>query len=370
MGRSQPHPRRRRPAAAASLIFGHFQPSRGPPAGLHFRYNSSIRSEPSVSDSVSTGLSLSTAAIPLRTRLNAYLVLSKARLSLMVVITTLLGFVLGSAGHRLDWATLTATLVGTTLAAFGANSFNQWLEADRDRRMRRTQSRPLPAGLLRENEAGAFAAACSIGGPLILLWFVNLTTGLLGLGTVALYTLVYTPMKVRSVGNTFVGAIVGAIPPVMGWVAAGGPLLAAEPALLAALLFAWQMPHFLALAWLYREDYQRGGFRMLPCVDATGVWTAWTSTVYAVALLPITLGLWIIGACGVWYAIGSSLATLLLIALGIRLVRSRTNLNAKRLFLASIAYLPFVLLLIGLDRPAGPAPARDPLPARMVSLSK
>lgn len=326
-----------------------------------------------MSDSVSTGLSLPAAAGLLRTRVRAYLELSKARLSLMVVITTLLGFVLGSSGHSLDWAALVATLVGTTLAAFGANSFNQWLEVDRDRRMRRTQSRPLPAGLLRESEAGAFAAACSIVGPLVLLWFVNLPTGLLGLGTVALYTLVYTPMKVRSVGNTFVGAIVGALPPVMGWVAAGRPLMAAEPALLAGLLFAWQMPHFLALAWLYREDYQRGGFRMLPCVDATGVWTAWTATVYAVALLPITLGLWIVGACGAWYACGATLATVLLILLSVRLIFVRSNANAKRLFLASIAYLPLVLLLIGLDRPSGAGqPNRlHPLAApRLVSFLK
>lgn len=277
---------------------------------------------------------------------SAYLELSKFRLSLLVLLTTAVGYVLAAGG--IDWLRFSITLVGTALAAFGANAFNQVLEKDRDRRMLRTRTRPLPSGAISPRAAVAYALAVGLGGPLLLAVAVDLWAGALALGCALLYVVVYTPMKVRSSLNTLVGAVVGAIPPLIGWVAASGEL-AGGAWVLAAILFVWQIPHFLALAWLYREDYERGGFRMLPMGDRGGEMTCQAVVLYSLALVPVTLMLTGVGAAGIWYASGAVLLSSALIALAVRLYGVRSDANARRVFLASVIYLPLLLGLMVVD---------------------
>ena len=205
------------------------------------------------------------ALAPIRRWWTIYADLGKARLSALVVTTAALGFVMASA-VSLDWALLGWTLLGTTLAAWSANALNQVFERHRDARMKRTRGRPIPSGRIGAPHAlGAAILALGMG-LTVLVAMVNVLTAVLALLTTLLYVLVYTPLKTRTTLNTLIGSVVGAIPPVMGWTAVTGQL---DPGawVLGTVLFVWQIPHFLALAWLYREDYKRGGYRMLPVID-------------------------------------------------------------------------------------------------------
>ncbi|MGE3180652.1 MAG: heme o synthase [Phycisphaerae bacterium] len=284
----------------------------------------------------------------LRTSIVLLLDLTKARLSAMVVMSTLMGFVLATGQGPTNWGLLLATMLGTTLAALGANGLNQWLESDLDARMRRTQNRPIPSGRLRSSDALLVVAVCGIAGPALLFWLVNILAGVLALATIALYALVYTPMKLRSSLNTFVGAIVGAIPPMIGWVAVTGKIDGGT-LLLAALLFAWQIPHFFALAWMYRQDYHDAGYRMLPEIDPTGRVTAGTALGYALLLLPISFGFVELGLCGTIFLAGAIVAGLGITWLGVRFCMDRSRPNARNLFLGSILYLPLIFALIAVD---------------------
>jgi protoheme IX farnesyltransferase len=274
--------------------------------------------------------------------------LGKIRLSLLVVVTTAVGFALGS-GADLAWTRLLWTVVGTLLAAVGANALNQWWEVARDARMERTRSRPLPARRLAPGVALAFGVLAGLGGPLILATRVNAGAAQLALATLLIYVLAYTPLKVRTPLNTLVGAVVGALPPVLGWVAVRGQV---DPAtwVLAGLLFVWQIPHFLALAWLYREDYARGGFRMLPVLDPAGNLTGCVVVVYLLALVPLSLLLTVLGTTGPVYAAGAVVLGTVFLGLGVLLERRRTRAAARRLFLASVIYLPLLLALMVIDR--------------------
>ncbi len=285
----------------------------------------------------------------------AFLELSKHRLSLLVLMTTAVGFALASLGE-IDWFAFGMTLVGTGLSAFGANAFNQIIEAPRDARMRRTAARPIPAGRIARRTALVYAAVVSLAGPAILLVSANPLAAGLALGCELLYVLAYTPLKTRTSLNTLVGAAVGAIPPMVGWASAAGAL---EPGawVLAAILFVWQIPHFLALAWMYREDYARGGFRMLPANDATGERTAQAAVLYSLTLVPVSLLLTAVGAVGMTFAVCSAIAALGLCALAMRFYQVRSDLAARRLFLASVLYLPLVLSIMVLDRGGPPLPA-------------
>lgn len=288
-----------------------------------------------------------TAAFPIArqggfTRLPAiYLELAKAKLATMVVLTTVVGYVVAARGHA-DLAMLALCVVGTSLSAFGANILNQRLEIERDRLMERTRGRPLPAGQVSKGLATAWGALSSIAGLAILEVGVNTLTAMLSLLVISLYVFVYTPLKVRTPFATLVGAICGAVPPMMGWTAATGRLdLGAW--ILGGILFCWQVPHFLALAWLYREDYERGGFRMLPAVDRTGSATGIVSLVYALALLPLSVFATIEGLAGsVFLVAGLALGTLFALAAG-RMVTARSTQNARRLFFASLLYLPLLM---------------------------
>jgi heme o synthase len=283
--------------------------------------------------------------------------LTKARLVTLVLVTTAVGFVL-SGRSPVAWPGLAWTLLGSALAAAGVMSLNQGVEWRRDALMQRTRSRPVPSGAVSPRQAVAFGSLLATAGITVLATRVNDLTALLGLIVVAVYVLVYTPLKTRTSLCTLAGAVCGAIPPMMGWSGAAGRIeLGAW--ILAALLFLWQIPHFLALAWLYREDYERGGFRMLPSIDPAGVLTGRTTVLYCLALLPIGVVAALSGLSGWVAAVGSLACGSALLMLGAQLARSRTDASARRLFLGTLAYLPLLLALLVVDRGAGPSRARE-----------
>ncbi len=282
-----------------------------------------------------------------------HLELSKARLSLLVLTTTFVGFILGSPDVLFQLPALFWTLIGTGFAAAGANALNQWFEVNRDAKMIRTRNRPLPSGNMSPQYAFGFGIAASILGTLILSLYVNDIAAGLALLNVLLYVLVYTPMKPLSTMNTLVGAICGAVPPMIGWAGAAGGL-GAGAWLLGAILFAWQIPHFMALAWLYRDDYERGGFRMLPIVDQSGGLTCRVIVLYLVAMIPLALILTLFGYTGIIYAIGSVILGAYFLWQGLILMQTKNNANARKLFLASLIYLPFLLGLMVIDKSEQP----------------
>lgn len=295
------------------------------------------------------------AAVPARSRglAGALSELCKSRLSALVLCTTAVGFVAAS-GEAIQWSRFAVALFGTMLAAFGANALNQCVEVGRDARMNRTRNRPLVTGELTLGSGWAFGLVCAIAGPVVLWAGLNAVSGLLGLLCAGLYVLLYTPLKVVTPANTLVGAAVGAIPPMIGWCAVTGyPGWGAW--VLAAILFVWQIPHFLALAWLYRDDYRRGGFRMLPCVDAGGQLTASIVLGYCLLLIPFTLLPTLGGLTGAAYSVSAVVLGLVFLGFGVQLGRSLTDLRARRLFLASIVYLPLLLAMMVIDRQAGPS---------------
>jgi protoheme IX farnesyltransferase len=276
-----------------------------------------------------------------RNLISDYLELAKARLGALVVLTAFVGYLLGARGNPSLWVGA-AAVVGTALSAYGANILNQWWEVERDSRMLRTRERPLPAGRISRNRAAVWGVVTALTGLAVLAAGTNrLTTGL-SLGVILLYVLVYTPLKVLTPLNTVVGAVCGAVPPMMGWAAATGRLDTGAW-ILGGILFVWQIPHFLALAWLYRDDYARGGFRMLPAVDAEGRLTGRLAFIYAAALLPITAALSAAGVTGGAFLVASQIVGMAFVALGWVFLRDRNRQSARRLFLASILYLPLVL---------------------------
>jgi heme o synthase len=291
-----------------------------------------------------------------------YLILFKVRLCGMVLITTAVGYLVASSGS-LDWGRLLLVLVGTALAAFGANALNQWLERGPDALMHRTRHRPLPAGRMSSRRALAAGLAVSSAGPLVLWFGAGRLPAVLALATILLYVLVYTPLKRRSTLNTAVGAVSGALPPVIGWAGAGHGL-GLGAGLLFTLLFLWQMPHFFALAWMYRDDYARGGYKMLPVLDPHGRLTFPVAAVFALLLLPLGLIVTVAGLAGIWFALGSLALGTWWSVLSLRLARSGSDRDARRVFLASLAYLPLVLGLMVIDR--GPLAGQNVALARVV----
>ena len=277
--------------------------------------------------------------------------LGKAKLSLLVVLTAVLGFVLAS-GPSVDWVLMGWSMLGTAMVALSANMLNQILEAHRDAKMKRTASRPLPSGRLGVAHATCMALFLAGMGTSILVAQANGLTALLALAALGLYVGVYTPLKVHSTLNTVVGAVVGAIPPLMGWAAAAGQL---DPGawILAAILLTWQIPHFLALAWMYREDYRRGGFVMLCAVDETGRITSKTAVLWTMALVPITCATSWVGLTGGFYTLGAVVLGLWFLKLALAMHRKCDDRSARNLFLASVLYLPLLMGLMMLDRTTG-----------------
>jgi heme o synthase len=292
---------------------------------------------------------VSSSAVPAeRTAVGDYLELTKPRITLMVVLTALMGYVLASPGAP-EALPLLAALVGTGLVAAGASAANMVIERRVDARMHRTQDRPLPAGRLRTPEAAAFALALTSLGLAALTWFSGTLAAGVALVTWASYVFLYTPLKVRTSLATIVGAFPGALPPVIGWAAARHAI---DPGafILFAILFLWQIPHFLAIAWIYREDYARGGLPMLPVLDPEGRITGRQAVAHALALLVVSLTPPVAGLAGVPYLVGALLLGLGFAAVAVAAAVQRTLVWARRLFLASLLYLTLLCALLFVDR--------------------
>jgi heme o synthase len=276
-----------------------------------------------------------------------FLELTKPRLNLLVVATTLAGYYLGTDGFNL--ALLAATVIGTALVAGGAAAFNEILERDTDALMRRTRTRPLPDGRMRVSTAVWFAGALSVCGLALLAVGANMLAAGVAAATLSSYALIYTPLKARTSLSTLVGGVPGALPPMIGWAAATGTL-SIEAWVLFAIVFLWQMPHFLAIAWLCREDYARAGLPMLPVVEPDGRSTAQQVVLYASVLVPVSLAPTLVGLTGRVYFGGALALGLAFFALAVQFARARTNGSARRLFLGSITYLPLLWGLMLGDR--------------------
>lgn len=287
------------------------------------------------------------AAVP---RWVDYYELTKPRMNLLVVLTTAVGFLAASRGPAgFNWLMFVQALLGTALTAAGASVFNQWVERESDRDMPRTRNRPLPSGRLRGGEAAAFAGFLSVAGVGYLALTVNLLTSMLGLITLLSYVLVYTPMKRRTAWCTLVGAVPGAIPPMMGVTAVTGHLTPLAWALF-AILFVWQMPHFFALAIMFRDDYAAGGLKMLPVTDGLPA-TVRQIVGFSLVLLPLSLAPTLIGAADWVYGFAAVLLGLGFLWYALACARTGGGrAEAKRLFFASILYLPVLLAVLVLNK--------------------
>jgi len=282
---------------------------------------------------------------------SSYVALTKPRITLFVVMTAFVGFVAGTKGplSGMDLGLLFHTLLGTALVASGTSAFNQVWEKELDGRMQRTAARPLPSGRLPLAGAALFAGALSVVGLVELLLFTNGITTALAAFTLVSYVCVYTPMKTRSPASTIVGAIPGALPPLGGYVAAAGALGLPGLALF-AILFVWQLPHFFAIGWRHRVDYAKAGVVILPVIDPTGRSTARQTLLWTAVLLPVSLLPSLVGTAGFAYAFGAFAMTLLFLASSLRFARDISDGRARSLFLASIGWLPAILVLLVLDR--------------------
>ena len=268
---------------------------------------------------------------------------------MLVIITVVAGFLVAPSAPEALATTLAHAVIGTALVAIGTNALNQVAERDVDALMRRTQARPIPTGRIDVQRARGFAWAAGVLGVAYLAVMVNRPTALLAAATLVSYVFVYTPLKRRTTLATVVGAVPGALPVLGGWAAAGAPLTR-NAWLLFWILFLWQLPHFLALAWLYREDYRRAGLRMLSVDDADGRKTFRQAAVYSLALLPASLAPTLGGVVGTAYFVGALALSLWMVWASLRVLRRVSDRNAARLFAASVTYLPMLLGLMVFDR--------------------
>ncbi|HEX2831687.1 MAG TPA: heme o synthase [Thermoanaerobaculia bacterium] len=275
-----------------------------------------------------------------------YLELSKSRIVLLVLITTAAGYFF--AADHVSPLLLLHTLVGTAMVAAGTNALNQYVEREHDSRMHRTRTRPLPAGRITARAALVFSSLIAILGTLYLGLTVNWLTAALGAFTLTSYIFVYTPLKRISTICTIIGAVPGAIPPLMGWTAATNHL-GMGGWIAFGILFLWQLPHFMAISWIYREDYGRGGFAMSAVRDGDGSSVARQAVFYTLALLPVSIAPSLTGLTGVTYLVGASLCGVAMLAAAVRFFFNRDVRNARRLFMISNLYLLTVMLLLVVD---------------------
>ena len=277
-----------------------------------------------------------------------YVELVKPRITFMVMLTALVGFVMGSRGTP-SLSGLVAVLVGTGLVAAGASTLNMFMERRTDALMHRTRNRPLPAGRLRPADAIAWGAVLTVTGVVFLALRSGPMAALVALATWSSYLFLYTPLKTRTSLATVVGALPGALPPVIGWAAARGTI--DPPAfLLFAILFLWQIPHFLAIAWIYREDYARGGLPMLPVVDPAGIVTGRQAVANSLALTIVSVVPALLGMAGSLYLAGAIVLGLMLTAAAVRAAVSWSLAGARGLFVASLLYLSLLCTLLIVDR--------------------
>jgi heme o synthase len=278
------------------------------------------------------------------TKLDDLVLLTKIRVNTLVVATTAGGYYM--AAPAIDPAVLAATCLGTALVASGAAAINQVRERDVDRLMDRTRSRPVADRRMSVGEGVGIATALGVSG-LMVLWLASApAAALVALVTLLSYAFVYTPLKRRTSLATVVGAVPGALPPLIGWVAAGGSLAVAAPWSLFLLMFVWQLPHFLAIAWLYREDYARAGLPMLPVVDPKGVLTGGQAALWAATLVPVSELPFLLGLTSATYGLAALLLGFALFVLAARFMLHRTNDTARRLFYGSIIYLPLLWMVM------------------------
>src|SRR5262245_35770751 len=277
-----------------------------------------------------------------------YLALTKPRLNLLVVASSAAGYYLG-ARHGIERLPMAIAVSGTALVAGGAAVLNQVYERDTDALMRRTRLRPLPDGRVSPADARAFGYALSAIGLLLLAARANLLAATLALATIVVYLSIYTPLKRRSSISTLVGAVPGALPPLIGWTASHGTVSAGGPALF-AIVFLWQIPHFMAIAWLYRDDYGKAGFPMLPVIEPEGTRAARQAVVYSAALLPVTLVPTLVGVSGMVYAAIAFVLGLVLLALAVRFAKTRSEPSARALFFGTIVYLPLLWIAMIVNR--------------------
>jgi protoheme IX farnesyltransferase len=277
-----------------------------------------------------------------------YLELTKPRITLLILVCTAVGYWFG-CGVSFHWRVLAHALLGTASLASGTSALNQWYEVDSDAKMRRTRERPLPAGRIKRAHGLAFGLLLSAAGFADLWSGTNRLAAALGLFTLLSYLLVYTPLKQRSPACTTVGAIPGAMPPLIGYAAVGHGIDAGAVALF-LILFVWQFPHFDAIAWMYRDDYARGGIRMLPVIEPDGASTARRVVFSSVLLIPISLAPFFLGMTGALYMAAAIAAGVGVLYLGARLGRERTLPRARALLLATVFYLPALLCVMVLDR--------------------
>ena len=292
-----------------------------------------------------TAAALPAAAVPTprharRARTVDFLALTKPRLNLLVLFTTLAGLYL-AAPEGVALVTLVHTLIGTACVAGGAAALNQVWERDTDRLMRRTRMRPLPDGRVKPGEGTAFGVVLSAAGLAELALGVNIVAASVAALTLASYVLLYTPLKRRTWHSTLIGAFPGALPPVIGWAAATNAISGGAVALF-GIVFLWQMPHFLAIAWLYREDYARAGIPLLPVMEPDGRSTGRQAVLYAAALVPVSITPAFVGLAGPPYVALACVLGAVLLALSARFARDLTTQDARRLFIASIVYLPLL----------------------------
>lgn len=281
-------------------------------------------------------------------RWSDYLELAKPEVTSLIVVTTAIGFVLGSPGP-VPFLLLLHTLVGTLLVAAGTGALNQFWERHTDALMRRTARRPIPSGRLSAAPALAFGAGCVVGGTAYLALAANILAAGLAFATFVTYLFVYTPLKRRTTACTTVGAFPGAVPPLIGWAAASGSL-GPGAWILYAVLFLWQFPHFMAIAWMYREDYGRAGIVMLPVVEPDGLRTSRQILAASAILIPVSVLPYVAGLAGGWYVVGAIVLGAAFLYFGVRLVRLRTVAAARRLLLASVIYLPLLGAVLLLDK--------------------
>lgn len=283
-----------------------------------------------------------------RARLLDYVTLTKPELTLLSVATALASSYLATVG-QIDYIRMLFLFAGTAFIGGGAGALNQLLEREYDGMMKRTENRPLPSGRLFPAEVLVFGVALSLGGVICLALFVNTLTAVLGAITSVSYLFLYTPLKRLTSLSTVVGGIPGALPPVMGWTAVRNEL-SIEAWILFAILFFWQMPHFLSLAWMYKRDYARAGFPMLTVLDESGVMTGRQIVLYCAVLIPATILPAVVGMTGLFSVATSLVLGVLFLGASIMLLRFRSNLWARRVFFASLLYLPLLFAAMGLDK--------------------
>lgn len=286
-------------------------------------------------------------AIGFRDRLSAFVELTKPRIAFMLVLSSAAGFYLGSRSP-IDLALFFNAMVGIALLAFGVATLNQYIERKTDALMNRTANRPIPTGRISPAEALAFGLAQSIVSLVYLYVLVNPLTAYLGVVVIVGYVLLYTPLKTRTSVSTAIGAVPGAMPPLMGWTAAANEVTIGGWALF-AMLFLWQFPHFFAIAWMYRDDYAKAGIKMLPVLDPDGRITARQIILFSVMLAPVSLAPFFLGFAGPFFLAGAVLLALWFLVESYRTARARTPLKARRLLLCTVLYLPLLLGLAVLD---------------------